>query len=194
GRRRCDVRKNDVGLLCNQFLRESAHQFHVGGCHPTGVDVNVAALCPPEFLKLLSERLDMRLSFQVVLGIAHQHPDAPHPVGLLRARRERPRSRRAAECGQQFPPSDGDCHTPLPREGAFAKIPRHERAVLTARPSARVGGGTPGTGLGSPPTLRLAFKSCLLCPRKRTSLACLGMSALCQKRTHAVQQIYSITS
>src|SRR5262249_32403988 len=127
-------------------------------------------------------------------GIAHQHPDAPHPVGLLRARRERPRSRRAAECGQQFPPSDGDCHTPLPREGAFAKIPRHERAVLTARPSARVGGGTPGTGLGSPPTLRLAFKSCLLCPRKRTSLACLGMSALCQKRTHAVQQIYSITS
>src|SRR6516164_8255798 len=32
------------------------------------------------------------------------------------ARRERPRGRRAAECGQQFPPSDGDCHTPLPRE------------------------------------------------------------------------------
>src|SRR5262249_10839430 len=23
---------------------------------------------------------------------------------------------RAAECGQQFPPSDGDCHTPLPCE------------------------------------------------------------------------------
>jgi len=22
-------------------------------------------------------------------------------------------SRRAAECGQQFPPSNGDCHTPL---------------------------------------------------------------------------------
>src|SRR5262245_14653702 len=31
----------------------------------------------------------------------------------LRARRERPRCRRAAECCQQFPPSDGDCHTPL---------------------------------------------------------------------------------
>jgi hypothetical protein len=31
---------------------------------------------------------------------------------VLRARRERPSS----ECGQQFPPSDGDCHTPLPRE------------------------------------------------------------------------------
>ena len=38
------------------------------------------------------------------------------PDRLLRARRERPRRRRAAECGQQFPPSDGDCHTPLPCE------------------------------------------------------------------------------
>jgi hypothetical protein len=27
---------------------------------------------------------------------------------------ERLRGCRAAECGQQFPPSDGDCHTPLP--------------------------------------------------------------------------------
>src|SRR5262249_53427839 len=36
--------------------------------------------------------------------------------GLLRARRERPRGRRAAECDQQFPPSDGDCHPPLPCE------------------------------------------------------------------------------
>src|SRR5262249_60973688 len=35
---------------------------------------------------------------------------------LLRARRERPRRRHAAERGQQLPPSDGDCHAPLPRE------------------------------------------------------------------------------
>src|SRR5215468_4126478 len=39
-----------------------------------------------------------------------------NPLALLRARRDRPRDRRAAECGQQFPPSDGDCHTPLPCE------------------------------------------------------------------------------
>src|SRR5262249_40439028 len=90
---------------------------------------------------------------------------------------EWPRHRRAAERDQQFPSSDGDCHTPLPREGAFAKIPRHERAVLTARPSARVGGGTPGTGLnGSPPTLRLAFKSCLLCPRQLFANAAIAAS------------------
>ena len=39
------------------------------------------------------------------------------------------RRRRAAECGQQFPPSDGDCHTPLPCEVRKGRIPRHERAV-----------------------------------------------------------------
>jgi hypothetical protein len=44
---------------------------------------------------------------------------SPHrsaALGLLRARSERPRRRRAAECSQQFPPSNGDCHTPLPCE------------------------------------------------------------------------------
>src|SRR5262249_34263665 len=40
----------------------------------------------------------------------------PHALALLRARRKRPRGCRAAECSQQFPPSDGDCHTPLPCE------------------------------------------------------------------------------
>src|SRR6516164_1014401 len=42
----------------------------------------------------------------------HEHADASHALALLRARRERPR-RRAAKCDQQFPPSNGDCHTPL---------------------------------------------------------------------------------
>ena len=35
---------------------------------------------------------------------AHEHADAPHPLGLLRARGERPRSRRAAENADKFPP------------------------------------------------------------------------------------------
>src|SRR5262249_30836509 len=46
------------------------------------------------------------------------------------SRRERPRGR-AADCGQQFPPSDGDCHTPLPCEVRKGRIPRHERVVFT---------------------------------------------------------------
>src|SRR5262249_22004296 len=52
---------------------------------------------------------------------------------LLRTRRERPRSRRAAECSQQFPPSDRDCHTPLPCEvrkgnGTTPQVSRSRRA------------------------------------------------------------------
>jgi hypothetical protein len=47
-----------------------------------------------------------------------QEPDRRHLARLLRPRRERPHHRRAAKCGQQFPPSDGDCHAPLPCEGA----------------------------------------------------------------------------
>src|SRR5262249_3419584 len=38
----------------------------------------------------------------------HSRPRRPRP--------KRPRRRRAAECSQQVPPSDGDCHTPLPCE------------------------------------------------------------------------------
>src|SRR5262249_20102235 len=40
----------------------------------------------------------------------------PRHLRLLRARRERPRGHCTAECGQQLPPSDGDCHAPLPCE------------------------------------------------------------------------------
>jgi hypothetical protein len=35
---------------------------------------------------------------------------------LLRARRERPRRGRAAQCEYEFSPSDVDCHATLPPE------------------------------------------------------------------------------
>jgi len=50
---------------------------------------------------------------------------------LLRTNRERRHGRRAAECGQQFPPSDGDCHAPPRARCVQRTIPRHERAVFT---------------------------------------------------------------
>src|SRR5262245_29760178 len=100
---------------------------------------------------------------------------------LLRPRRQRPRDRRAAECGQQFPPSDGDCHTPLPREVRTGRIPRHERAVLTARGGAHSRHRLRRSAARG--TLGLAFKSCLLCPRKRTSAPHHGMSCECQYAT-----------
>ena len=47
-------------------------------------------LGPAELLESIPKRGDEGLTFRVVLGIAHQHPDAPHLVALLRTRRKRP--------------------------------------------------------------------------------------------------------
>ena len=60
----------------------------------------------------------LRLIAVAVAGLAlTASAQALTPAPLLQpARRERPRRRRAAECDQQLPPSDDDCHTPLPCE------------------------------------------------------------------------------
>src|SRR5262249_57797226 len=76
---------------------------------------HIAADSPAQLLYPLSERRTADRYCRIVSGLGHEPPDAPPPLALLRARRERPRDR-PAESGQQFPPSDGDCHTPLPCE------------------------------------------------------------------------------
>ena len=43
-------------------------------------------------------------SFRIVCGQVHKHTDAPHPLGLLRPRRERPRGRPAAEQRDELAP------------------------------------------------------------------------------------------
>src|SRR6516165_12039596 len=83
---------------------------------PVIVRPDVACFRPTQVLQRLAESRNARLCLRIALGKAHQHADPPHPVGLLRARREWPSQRRAAERYQQLPPSDGDCHAPLPRE------------------------------------------------------------------------------
>jgi hypothetical protein len=72
------------------------------GCGPPIIDPDIAALRPPELLEPLQERGDADLSFPVALGIPHHHADAPHPLGLLRARRERPCDDRAANKRDEF--------------------------------------------------------------------------------------------
>src|SRR5262249_50947836 len=52
--------------------------------------------CPSAGLSGPAERSDASLSFRIGRSRAHEHA-APHLLALLRARRERPRGRRAAE-------------------------------------------------------------------------------------------------
>jgi hypothetical protein len=60
----------------------------------------------PSFWSPSRERRDKGLSFQVALGVCHQHIDPPRATGLLRTRRERPRRRCAAEQRDEIAPSD----------------------------------------------------------------------------------------
>ncbi len=59
---------------------------------------------PAQLLQPLQERRDAGLTFRIVRGAGHEHADAPHPLALLRARRERPRRRRAAEQRDELAP------------------------------------------------------------------------------------------
>src|SRR5215470_16117187 len=107
---------------------------------------------------------------------------------MLRARRERPR-RRTAECGQQFPPSDSDCHTPLPCARCVkATIPRHERAVFTFKEGRMLVASTSVVGFG----FRSGKAQFSALPPKADIANLLDMSALCHKRTHALQHMTRI--
>src|SRR5262249_31037391 len=111
----CSPRDNDIYLEPGEL----------GGylCEPTGasvgpaiVDRNGAILNPTEFAQSLYETATPMPPSR--RRGRSKKSDGRQFARLLRARRERPRCRRAAECCQQFPPSDGDCHAPLPCEGA----------------------------------------------------------------------------
>src|SRR6516164_6491725 len=73
----------------------SRHAVGVAG-GPASVDAKIAAFCPPQFLQPLAQGRNACLSVRIVRS-QHQDGEAPHTLRLLRARRERPRHRRAAE-------------------------------------------------------------------------------------------------
>src|SRR5262249_55617149 len=58
---------------------------------------NIAAILPAELLKALLKKGDARTDIGIAFGDRHQHAYAPHALGLLRARRNRPTRRRAAK-------------------------------------------------------------------------------------------------
>jgi hypothetical protein len=85
--------------LCHQGVGTTRADRH---CHyprtgvPARVNPNVTALCPSQIAQPLCQSGKEPLGQRLGLGKLYQHPDAPHPLALLRACRHRPR-RRASE-------------------------------------------------------------------------------------------------
>ena len=88
--------QDDVRRERDQFRRISRDRVGIAAA-PAIFDPHVAADGPAQLLQPLQERSDAGLRFGIVRGQVREHADAPHSLGLLRPRRERPRRRRTAE-------------------------------------------------------------------------------------------------
>jgi hypothetical protein len=93
-------------LQADQLLREHPTYPIDVSAAPPKVDPHVAAIRPTQIRKRLRKRRDARLIHGIVFVARYEHADAPHPLALLRARRERPRDRRASEERDEFAPSN----------------------------------------------------------------------------------------
>jgi hypothetical protein len=97
------VRKDHVGLQADQFFREHSLAFNDRGT-PPNIHMHIAAIGPTQLLKRSRETGNPEQSFGIVFAEPHEHADAPHPLALLRARRQRPSRRRAAEKRNELTP------------------------------------------------------------------------------------------
>src|SRR5262245_56635078 len=76
--------------------------FGINGA-PAFIDLDIAPLGPPQLSKHLPKRRETNLRIRITLFASHQHSNAPLPLGLLRARPQRPR-RRAPEQRHELAP------------------------------------------------------------------------------------------
>src|SRR6516164_1435395 len=186
--RRCFAadRDDDRHLPTHEIAREHREPVVVT-LSGAVLDRDVAALDETGLIQTLADDRDER-------GVGRRRTDAEQAdyrgALLLRARRERPCGRRAAECSQQFPPSDGDCHTPLPREVRKGNDTT-PRACCPNSAAPGAGGAHARHRLqrsAAWPTIRLDFKRlifgrCSPWNRIRWSSPVLAMASLCAQIT-----------
>src|SRR5262245_40311103 len=94
------------------------------GRSPAGLDTQVLPDAPAQYGQPLQERSEAGLPYRIVGECRQEHADAPYPLALLRARRERP-SRRAAEKRDELAPLH-----------SITSSARARRVGGTSRPSA----------------------------------------------------------
>src|SRR5438067_9925509 len=94
--------KDDVGGEGEQFSSVLASIIGIAAS-PAVIDPDVIVDDPTQSLEPQYKRPKARLAFRIVNRDGHQYTDAPHPTGLLRSRRDRPRRSRAAKRDELAP-------------------------------------------------------------------------------------------
>src|SRR5262249_27185187 len=100
---RSDAGQDQVGCRSDELGRVFLKELSVAR-GPAVLEADVVAFLPAELLHRLPERREPRLRFGVALGPGRDDPDPPHPLALLRPRREWPCGRRAAEQRDELAP------------------------------------------------------------------------------------------
>ena len=90
-----------VGLRVHNLFRECRYTVSVSG-GPAVIKADIAIPSPTQLLPLLLEDLGLGLTFRIILCANEKHTNVFHPIGLLRSRGERPRSRSAANQGDKL--------------------------------------------------------------------------------------------
>jgi hypothetical protein len=116
--------KENIRLERDQFRRISRTLDIARG--PAVVDAHIAADGPSQLLQALRKRRDAYPPVQIVLRLPHQRADVPHPLALLRARRERPGRRHAAEQRDELAPLHAEHGGFLPR---LMPTLKHQKAI-----------------------------------------------------------------
>src|SRR6516162_5423350 len=97
GRRRWRAgSKEDIGRHAYEFLREGVHAVDIASGVAV-VDLDIASLGPSKRGERVHKLRDGAPVIRVAFETEREYADPPHPLGLLRARRQRPYRGRAAE-------------------------------------------------------------------------------------------------
>src|SRR5215831_19217217 len=115
--RRYTAGHDDIDFRTQEIANQRGYRFDVIAI----VAKLVGNVAPFDITEVAHPAHEFLAVWIVVRGSRSDVSDARGLTRLLRTRRERPCDCRAAKCGQQFPPSDDDCHTPLPCEVRKAK-------------------------------------------------------------------------
>jgi hypothetical protein len=122
------------------------------------------------------------LGLSIARGKRHERADPPRPLALLRSRGERPRGNRTNCHSNEI--ASSHC---LPRGSDYADFQLQQGFAIDEMGSndqfALQKSRTAHVCFGSKADIASSSRHVRFTPQKRTSVECIGMSALCQKRT-----------